>query len=150
MQAIFDLLLGQHEERDGDEEPRPGAEIEHISATTRQSERVSMNEAQQERNAPGERDKHRRPSAGQERILAEEAQPTLQLKERSAMRGEIVPDPGRFISIDFVDPGVSPPEASSAIGAPFDAPWWRSLMRIASRATGRHRRAAASAQVTTS
>ena len=119
-------------------------------ATTRQSERVSMNEAQEERNAPGERDKHRRPSPGQERILAEEAQPTLQLKERSAMRGEIVPDPGRFISIDFVDPGDLSARGQFRHCAPFRRALWRSLMRIASRATGRHRRAAASAQVTTS
>ena len=103
VQAVFDLLLGQHEERDGDEEPRPSAEIEQERATTRQGESVSVNEAQEERNAPGERDKHRGPSAGQERIFAQKSQPTLQFKERSAMRGQIVPDPARFFLVEIVD-----------------------------------------------
>ena len=81
----------------GDEEARPGAEVEQKGVRIRRAERAPGDEAQNEWNAPGERDEHRRPAAGEQGVLPQHPEPPLQFKERPAMRGEIFPDPARLV-----------------------------------------------------
>ena len=99
VEPVFDLLLGQHEEADGDEEARPGAEVEQKRVRVRRPEGVPRNEAQDERNAPGQRDEYRGATAGEQRVLAQHPEPPLQFEKRPAVRGQIFPDPARFVLI---------------------------------------------------
>ena len=105
VEAVFDLLLRQHEQPDRDEEARPGAEVDEIGAPIGERERASGDEAQHKWNAPGERDEQRRAPAGKQSVLAQHAEAPLQFEERPAMRGEIVPDPARLLAVGVVDFG---------------------------------------------
>ena len=87
----------------------------------RRPERAPGNEAQDKRNAPGERDEDLRPAAGKQRVFPQHAQSPLQFEERPAMRGQIFPDPARFVLI-----GV---DADGDIRAPNDASHIPSLRR---------------------
>ena len=137
VQAVFDLLLRQHEQPDRDEEARPGAEVDEIGAPIGERERAARDEAQQKWNAPGERDEQRRAPAGKQSVLAQHAQSPLQFEERPAMRGEIVPDPARLLAVGVVDFGdisirrqfrhSAPPSC-----APPLKPSWRRRVRRAS------------------
>jgi hypothetical protein len=63
----------------------------------RRPERAPRNEAQDQRNAPGEGDEHRGPTASEQRVLPQHPKPPLQLEKRPAMRSQIFPDPARLV-----------------------------------------------------
>ena len=93
----------------------------------RRPERAPGDQAEDERNAPGERDEYRRPAACEQGVLPEHPETALQFKERPAMRGEIFPDPARLVPV-----GV---DVVSGAHAPHDARHFSIPLRPRSMAT---------------
>ena len=59
-------------------------------------EGAARDKAEEEGNAPGERNEDRRPPARMQGVLLERADAALQLIKRTAVRGEEFPDAGAF------------------------------------------------------
>ena len=132
MQSVFDLLLGQDEETDGDEEARPRAEVEQKGVRIRRPERAPGDKAQDKRNAPGEGDEYRGPSAGKQSVLPKHPEAPLQFEERPAMRRQIFPDAACFVLVDV--------NADRRVNAPGDARHVRSVSQFGFVAASSHRR----------
>ena len=100
-QAAFDLLFGEDEQADRDEEPRPGPEVEQVGVAVGRAESAPRDEAEDERNAPGERDIDLGPPSRQQCVLLQKAEAPLQLEKGAAVRGEIFADAARFLVREF-------------------------------------------------
>ena len=94
VQSVFDLLLGQEKEARRNEEARPCAEVEKIGVAVLRPKGVAVKKAQQQRNAPCDRDENSGPPPRMQSVFLQHADPALQFEERPAVRSEEFSDAG--------------------------------------------------------
>ena len=87
-QPLLDQALHEHEDADGDEEARPGAEVEQEGARRDRADRIARDGAQHERHTPGGPDENRRATAGVQRLLMQQPEPPLQILVGAATRDQ--------------------------------------------------------------